>query len=466
MKKIKALYFLSLLFTTSIAHAFQEDLGSAYKKNYTNYKVSDSIFPKSFWNSESVKITFVPTIFFGSTAITWNGREHILETRNKYIPEFANTFDDYLQYAPGALAFGLKASGVNGRNNIRRSVYNYAGSMLITGIFVNSLKYSTKVMRPDGSTANSWPSGHAATAFANAAFLDKEYGLVNPSYSITGYGMAIITGIGRSMNNRHWSPDILAGAGFGILSTNLAYFFIDKIYGNKGDNLSFLSKIEGNETPSFLAVRLGASFNSNNILKFHNDGPEAKIGWEAGFEGAYFFTKSIGIGGEFTISGYPLAQNNTNKLEASDTFEQYNLSTVNSALGFMNAGIGPYYAFHFSSKFNMMLKATIGYSFGASGKIEAKQNDTDIFLPVNILDDMTISSYKPHSSFRWSTGTAFTYNITDQLGLSLYADYSTTKPTIRYTPGNPQLNSSNNKFESNKADLHYLSTGLRLTAYF
>ncbi|UVD79861.1 hypothetical protein NWE55_00795 [Myroides albus] len=190
MKKIKALYFLSLLFTTSIAHAFQEDLGSAYKKNYTNYKVSDSIFPKSFWNSESVKITFVPTIFFGSTAITWNGREHILETRNKYIPEFANTFDDYLQYAPGALAFGLKASGVKGRNNIRRSVYNYAGSMLITGIFVNSLKYSTKVMRPDGSTTNSWPSGHAATAFAKYA--PEQVHLVRYNYSSTTFEFNVL----------------------------------------------------------------------------------------------------------------------------------------------------------------------------------------------------------------------------------------------------------------------------------
>lgn len=426
----------------------------------------DTLPPEKFWQKEAVKISLVPTVFFGATAVTWNGREHILETRNKYIPEFSNTFDDYLQYGPGVLAFGLKAAGVKGRNNMKRSIYNYAGSMFITGIFVNSLKYSTKVMRPDGSTANSWPSGHAATAFTNAAFLDKEYGLVNPVYSISGYGMAIMTSAGRSMNNRHWSPDILAGAGFGILSTNLAYFFIDKIYGNEGDNHSLLSRFESSENPSFLAVRLGASFNSTNVLDFHQNGPEAKVGWEAGFEGAYFFTKSMGIGGEFTVSGYPLSSNNKLDLQNTEIFKTYKLSTVSSALGFMNVGIGPYYAIHFSEDFNLMLKATAGYSFGATGKIEAKQNDDTLFVPPPILDNMTVGTYKPHSSFRWSAGTAFTYNLTDLLGLSLYVDYSSTKPKMIYTPENKVLNSTDTKPVTNKADLHYLATGLRLTAYF
>lgn len=428
---------------------------------------SDSLKSIFFWKKDAVKIAFTPTIFFGATAATWGGREHLAETRNKFIPEFANTFDDYLQYAPGVLAFSLKASGVKGRNNIKRSLFNYSGSMVITGIFVNSLKYTTKVMRPDGSTANSWPSGHAATAFTNAAFLDKEYGLTNPTYSIAGYGMAIMTGVGRSMNNRHWSTDVLAGAGFGILATNLTYFFIDKIYGNEGDNLSILSKIEGNENPSFLAVKLGASFNTNNLLNIHKNGPDAKLGWEAGFEGAYFLNKNVGIGGEFTISGYPLTLNGTQNLETSEIFETYDLYYANSALGFMNIGIGPYYAIHFSENFNLMLKANTGYSFGAIGKIEAKQSENStIPLPNYIQNNMTIASYKPHSSFRWATGISFTYNLTSDLGLTLYADYASTKPTLIYAPENPIFTPNNYISSSTKADLHYIATGLKLTAYF
>ena len=45
---------------------------------------------------------------------------------------------------------------------------------------VNSLKYSCKVMRPDGSTRNSFPSGHTATAFMAATMLHKEYGHLSP----------------------------------------------------------------------------------------------------------------------------------------------------------------------------------------------------------------------------------------------------------------------------------------------
>lgn len=427
---------------------------------------TDTISKKNFWKKDVVEIAFVPSVFFGATAMTWNGREHILETRNKYIPEFANTFDDYLQYGPGVLAFSLKAAGVKGRNNTKRSVYNYLGSTLLTGVFVNSLKYTTKVMRPDESSANSWPSGHAAVAFMNASYLDKEYGLVSPMYSITGYGMAIMTGVGRSMNNRHWSPDILAGAGFGILSTNLAYFFIDKIYGNEGDNLSLLSRIEGNENPSFLAVRAGFSFSSSGILEFHREGPNAKVGWEAGFEGAYFFDGNLGIGGEFVVWGFPMDENAISGLINSEVAEEYNLSYVSNALGFMNVGIGPYYAFHFSEDFNLMLKATGGYSFGAIGYIEAKQNDSSLGLPEAIENNRIVSSYKPHSAFRWSFGSSFTYNLTDQLGISIYGDYSGSNPIVKYYPGNPLLSAEKSKENSSKINLQYISTGLRLIAYF
>ena len=39
--------------------------------------------------------------------------------------------------------------------------------------FVNGIKYTAKEMRPNGSTANSWPSGHIATAFVGATILQE-----------------------------------------------------------------------------------------------------------------------------------------------------------------------------------------------------------------------------------------------------------------------------------------------------
>jgi len=79
------------------------------------------------------------------------------------------------------------------------------------------------VPRPDTGYPTSFPSGHTAQAFAAATFLVKEYGHKNVWYSVGAYSMATSVGVLRVMNNRHWISDVLAGAGVGIFSTNLAY---------------------------------------------------------------------------------------------------------------------------------------------------------------------------------------------------------------------------------------------------
>ena len=39
------------------------------------------------------------------------------------------------------------------------------------------------------------------------------------------------TGVYRTVNDKHWVSDVVAGAGFGILSTELAYWLFPKING-------------------------------------------------------------------------------------------------------------------------------------------------------------------------------------------------------------------------------------------
>jgi membrane-associated phospholipid phosphatase len=57
-----------------------------------------------------------------------------------------------------------------------------------------------------------------------AEFLYQEYKDVSPWYGIAGYVVATGTGLFRMYNNRHWFSDVVAGAGFGILSTKVAYW--------------------------------------------------------------------------------------------------------------------------------------------------------------------------------------------------------------------------------------------------
>ena len=78
---------------------------------------------------------------------------------------------------------------------------------------VFALKNITKVERPDGSSNNSFPSGHTATAFAGAECMYREYKDQSIWYGIEGYAVATATGLFRMYNDRHWLTDVVAGAG-------------------------------------------------------------------------------------------------------------------------------------------------------------------------------------------------------------------------------------------------------------
>jgi hypothetical protein len=134
------------------------------------------------------------------------------------------TVDDFMQYAPAASVFALNAFGVEGKSNPRDRSVIIATSFVLMSATVLSLKAVTQIERPDGTSKNSFPSGHTAMAFAGAEFLMQEYKQKSVWYGISGYAVATATGIFRMYNNRHWLTDVVAGAGIGILSTKAAYW--------------------------------------------------------------------------------------------------------------------------------------------------------------------------------------------------------------------------------------------------
>ena len=101
-------------------------------------------------------------------------------------------------------------------------------SSILSAQLVTALKHGTYQLRPDGSTYNSFPSGHTTTAFIGAEMMNQEFGWRSPWYSVAGYAMASGTAALRIVNNRHWLSDVIAGAGIGMLTTKCSYWLYSK----------------------------------------------------------------------------------------------------------------------------------------------------------------------------------------------------------------------------------------------
>ena len=239
------------------------------------------------------------------------------------LTDFKTSIDDYTQYFGPALTVGLKLGGYEGRSDWPRFAASAAMSYGIMAALVNGIKYTAKEMRPDGSTANSWPSGHTATSFVGATILHKEYGLTrSPWFSVAGYGVATATGVMRVLNNRHWVSDVLSGAGIGNMSTELAYALSDVFF--KGKGLLRNDLVGDINNPSFFSISMGLGLGGKNIGFDANDLVNKEAFDAAGYvvdeddednnlginfraatvvdaEGAYFINKYVGFGGRLRV---------------------------------------------------------------------------------------------------------------------------------------------------------------------
>ncbi len=225
------------------------------------------------------------------------------KNNTQLLTDFKTGIDDYAQYFGPAMVVGLKLGGYEGRSDWPRLLSSAGMSYAIMAAFVNGIKYTAKEMRPDGSTANSWPSGHTATAFVGASLLHKEYGLTrSPWWSVAGYGVATATGVMRVLNNRHWISDVMSGAGIGIMSTELGYALCDLLFKEKG--LLRNDMVFDSESPSFFSVSMGVGLGGKD-LKFESEGEMLGLEFRAATvvdaEGAYFFNKYVGVGGRLRV---------------------------------------------------------------------------------------------------------------------------------------------------------------------
>ena len=272
---------------------------------------------------------------------------------------------------------------------------------------VNGIKYSTKVERPDGSTSNSFPSGHTATAFMAATILHKEYGLTRSLwYSVGGY--AVATGIGafRVMNNRHWVSDVMMGAGIGILSTELGYAISDLIFKDKYTLRKELEDLNDvSEHPSFFSLQAGVGIMPgrkdlpNEIVS--EGGPiriKHGISSVIATEAAYFINPHLGFGLRARINSTAV----TPEYEASDS--------GSDQLSSFDVMGGVYGGLPLNKRMSLGTKLLFGRRH--LGDIEDKENDVTI---------------EGGNSFIFGTGFYFSYALKHNIVWRAELDYDFTR---------------------------------------
>jgi hypothetical protein len=84
-------------------------------------------------------------------------------------------------------------------------------AQIVSQTFVHAIKYSVRRDRPTGECC-SFPSGHAATAFAAAAVIERHMGY---RMSVPAMAIAAYVATSRLHDNRHFLSDVVFGSALG-----------------------------------------------------------------------------------------------------------------------------------------------------------------------------------------------------------------------------------------------------------
>ncbi len=390
---------------------------------------------------------------------------------------FHSEIDNYTQFSGIALTAGLKMAGVEGRSSWPRLAASSLASYAVMAAFVNGIKYTASEMRPDGSTRNSWPSGHTATAFVGATILHKEYGLTrSPWYSIAGYTIATGTGVMRVLNNRHWISDVLSGAGIGILSTELAYGICDLLFKEKGLLMNDLASYPDlRKNPTFFSISMGIGLGNKNLtlpgfyfgLQLPDDDPnygpdtqplklQFRSATAVGVEGAYFFNPYIGIGGRLRVKSTPIngwsqfadiERKSMNDI-ADDPYymgaiKYFDLEIESDHITEFAADAGIYFSLPLSSRFAIGSKLLIGHSIMDDIDVnaifvgdvldydgEGNFSVDDEHIAYSEWDYINVHA---SNSMKFGTGLSLTYAYKNSFSWRVFCDYDYSHKTYTAT---------------------------------
>ena len=208
------LIFLSSLFLCSTINA-QADTIVFTNTDYQRMSVVEYQFkPKNLILPASLI-----TVGAIGTAIDGMNDFHLFSRKDSV--DYITRVDDYLEWGMLGWVFACDLLGKEKHHWVDQ-LFIVCMAEGINAVMVQGLKRIVNEQRPDGRT-HAFPSGHTANSFLGAHIAYKEFKESSPVLAYSGYAVALgVAGL-RIHKNRHWVADVIGGAGFGILSVELAY---------------------------------------------------------------------------------------------------------------------------------------------------------------------------------------------------------------------------------------------------
>ena len=224
------------------------------KDSISSPKNQDKISYKQF-------IAPVALVTTGALLVNTALNNDLQSNANRFFGEnFHTSADNYLPFVPVAQIYLGKTFGFKPKNNFKQQTINILVANAIMGTVVFATKNIAKEERPDQSDNLSFPSGHTATSFTNASLLYYEYKDSNLWYASSGFLFATATGILRIANNKHYTSDVLAGAGIGLASGLIVSYW------NPFKSVTFGKK---NKTTAYVFPQIGSQLGLGAIVQLN-----------------------------------------------------------------------------------------------------------------------------------------------------------------------------------------------------
>lgn len=206
-------------------------------EKYENPNGVFSAVKAPFFKSKVFRALAIPAALITYGAITAQGDAGInrsaREFTQKQFRPVSTGFDNTLIIAPYFELAAVAIAGVESHNDRINTLLIIAKGEAIMLASTFAVKYLANEMRPNGQDNLSFPSGHTAQAFLAASIVHTEFREKSQWYGIGAYTIATSVAALRMINDKHWQSDVVAGAGFGILSAHLAYLSHRNRWGRK-----------------------------------------------------------------------------------------------------------------------------------------------------------------------------------------------------------------------------------------